>query len=492
MAQDTNIALYIEQIISDRDRLKTFIKETLGGTPANPEQLTQLVDWFVGTTSTPAGFVIQGSPTATVTEGTSYTIQKGWYNGGTITGIAGGGNYTLQDKTVTPTKSKQTVNSDESYYGLGTVTVNAIPSDYQDVTGVTATAGDVLAGKKYVVSDGTLTTGTMTNNGNVSKTLDATTGNQSYTIPGGYHGGSGKVQIVLETKTTTPSETAQTITPTSGKVLSTVIVNAIPDNYVDVSDATEVDTTTAQYVPTGTVLYGKNANGEPSKVTGTATKYNAKTVVLDCTKSGDSYTNTSEDIEKGYHEAGTVSISPQTKTVTSSNTAQTVTADSGKVLASVTVNAMANATISNPTVDTTTGLITTSVTTGGYVASGTKKTTQLTVQAAKTITPTTSSQTAVAKNVYTTGVITVGAIPTKYGDASTTTATASDILAGKIALGKDSSGNAISLTGTMVNNGDTSMSINPLTGVDWDIPSGYTTGGTITLTSDLETMLASI
>lgn len=489
---DTNIATYINQIISDRDRLKTFVKEQLGGTITTPGQLTQIVDWFVGTTSSPAGFIIQGSPTATVTEGTSYTIQKGWYNGGTITGIAGGGNYTLQDKTVTPTKSTQTVNSDESYYGLGTVTVNAIPADYQDVTGVTATAGDVLAGKKYVISDGTLTTGTMANNGAVSKTLDVTTGNQSYTIPKGYHSGSGKVQIVLETKTTTPTETAQTITPTSGKVLSTVVVNAIPDRYVDVTDATEVDTTTAQYVPTGTTLYGKNANGEPSKVVGTATKYPSKTTVLDCTKTEDSYTNTSEDIEKGYHEAGTISIVPQTKTVTSSNTAQTVTADSGKVLASVTIDAMANAVISNPTVDTTTGLITTSVTTGGYVASGTKRTTQLTTKGAVTITPTTSSQTAVAKNVYTTGVITVGAIPSRYGDTSTTTVTASDILSGKIAYGKNSSGDAIKITGTMANNGNTSTTIDPLTQTSVSIASGYTTGATITLTADLETALAGI
>lgn len=55
------------------------------------------------------------------------------------------------------------------------------------------------------------------------------------------------------------------------------------------------------------------------------------------------------------------------------------------------------------------GLITASATqTAGYVAAGTKSATkQLTVQAAKTITPTTSDQTAVAKNRYTTGAVTV-------------------------------------------------------------------------------------
>lgn len=62
------------------------------------------------------------------------------------------------------------------------------------------------------------------NNGNVTKTLDS--GTTSYTIPAGYHGGSGKVQIVTEEKTVSPSTSAQSVTPSSGKVLSKVTVNA--------------------------------------------------------------------------------------------------------------------------------------------------------------------------------------------------------------------------------------------------------------------------
>lgn len=53
--------------------------------------------------------------------------------------------------------------------------------------------------------------------------------------------------------------------------------------------------------------------------------------------------------------------------------------------------------------------------TAGYVAAGTKSATkQLTTQAAKTITPSTTLQTAVEKDVYTTGVVTVAAIPSEY------------------------------------------------------------------------------
>lgn len=88
-----------------------------------------------------------------------------------------------------------------------------------------ATEGDILSGKTAYV-DGTKVTGIMTNRGAVTKTLDTST--TSYTVPSGYHNGSGKVSISLEEKTATPTTSAQTITPSSGKVLSKVTVNAVP------------------------------------------------------------------------------------------------------------------------------------------------------------------------------------------------------------------------------------------------------------------------
>ena len=64
------------------------------------------------------------------------------------------------------------------------------------------------------------------------------------------------------------------------------------------------------------------------------------------------------------------------------------------------------------------GLITASATqTEGYVVAGTKSATkQLTTQAAKTITPSSSVQTAVAAGTYTTGAIKVAAIPNSYAN----------------------------------------------------------------------------
>lgn len=66
------------------------------------------------------------------------------------------------------------------------------------------------------------------------------------------------------------------------------------------------------------------------------------------------------------------------------------------------------------------GLITATATQAeGYVEAGTKSATrQLGTQAEKTIIPGKSSQTAVAKGVYTIGDVTVAAIPSEYQDVS--------------------------------------------------------------------------
>lgn len=110
----------------------------------------------------------------------------------------------------------------------------------------------------------------------------------------------------------------------------------------------------------------------------------------------------------------------QEKTASASpNGAVIVTPDTGKVLSKVTINTIPTTTQATPTIAVSSGgLITvTSKQTEGYVKAGTKTPIkQLDVQGAKTITPSTSSQTAVSAYKFTTGAITVA------GDANLTAA----------------------------------------------------------------------
>lgn len=233
-----------------------------------------------------------GAVSAQVQEGDTYTIPRGYHNGsGTVSGVSGGGNYNLQSKSVTPTKQQQNVTPDPGYYGLSDVTVGAIPVAYQDVSSVTAAAGDVLAGKIIVTSDGKQTAGTMSNNGAVSKTLTAD--DPSYTVPRGYHSGSGSVSIDPETKTATPTKSQQTIEASEGKVLSAVTVEAIPEEYVDTTDAT---------MAAADLLSGKTGYAGGSKVTGTMPNNGATNGTFD------GLTTTSYEVPAGYTSGGTVSL----------------------------------------------------------------------------------------------------------------------------------------------------------------------------------------
>lgn len=137
----------------------------------------------------------------------------------------------------------------------GTCTYNA------DTNDATATDAEILLGKT-AYNKGNKLTGTMPNNGGVAGTIATKAG--AYTVPQGYHDGSGKVTIdateqdklipkniregitilgVLGTmsgtegakpqaRTVTPTTAQQTILPQEGyNFLSSVTVNAIP--YVE-------------------------------------------------------------------------------------------------------------------------------------------------------------------------------------------------------------------------------------------------------------------
>lgn len=132
-----------------------------------------------------------------------------------------------------------------------------------DTASATATSADILAGKT-AAARGVMLTGAMKNNGAVSGTISRLA--EKYTVPVGWHDGSGKVQIAAdeqakltaeniregvvvlgvtgtmsgleevkaESPTVTPKAEAQTIVPSTGyNYLAQVTVAAIPYTETD-------------------------------------------------------------------------------------------------------------------------------------------------------------------------------------------------------------------------------------------------------------------
>lgn len=185
-------ATEIARLQAARNKLRN--KAVALGIGLSTDKLDTLADEF-------DGIVNRGAVSATVMEGDTYTIPAGFHNGaGTVSGVSGGGSYTLQSKSVTPTKSQQQITPDSGYYGLSDVTVAAIPAAYQDVSSVDTAASDVTANKIFVAADGTVTAGTMPVIGAVSATIDGLT-TTSYTIPAGRHNGSGTVSLTNDIET---------------------------------------------------------------------------------------------------------------------------------------------------------------------------------------------------------------------------------------------------------------------------------------------------
>lgn len=176
-------------------------------------------------------------------------INKVIYGGNTLIDLTG------DSVTASDVLSGVTFHLPSGASGTGTCTYDS------DTSADNAVVAEVLSSKTFHARGAALT-GTMTNNGAVSATIDDA--DDSYTIPQGYHDGSGTVTldatevaklknhnnikagvtilgetgtysgeaVSAQSKTATPTTAVQTILPDTGyDYLSQVTVNAIP--YVE-------------------------------------------------------------------------------------------------------------------------------------------------------------------------------------------------------------------------------------------------------------------
>lgn len=197
-------------------------------------------------------------------------------HGGFVTGGASG--VKLQSKTVTPSENTQTVNPDSSYDALSSVTVEAISNTYIGSSVTKKSAATYTPGTSdQNIASGQYLNGTQTIKGDSNLTAaNIKSGVKIFNVTGSYAGSSsGGNTPNLQTKTVTPSESTQTVSPDSGyDGLSKVTVNAISSTYIgsDVtkkSAATYIPKTTNQSIASGQYLSGtQTIKGDANLVAG--------------------------------------------------------------------------------------------------------------------------------------------------------------------------------------------------------------------------------
>lgn len=405
-----------------------------------------------------------------------------------------------------------------------------------DLTGDTVTAASLAQGYTAHDASGAPITGTMsggTEDGHVYQ--DA----QGYVV---LDDESGKTyQTVSKSYTPTESQQTETITAGSGyDAISqvSVTVGAISSSYVGsgITSRSSSDLTASGATVTAPAgYYSSSASksvangyaGPPESITETGASLSAGTNTITLTKAAE----VTPDVIAGYVSEGTedrcdISLTATVNTRSSSDltaSGATVTAPAGyyassasKSVSSGSAATPATTITANPSISvgsdgliTATASATKSVTptvSAGYVSSGTagtitvsgSNTSQLSTQAAKTVTPSTSSQTAVAAGKYTTGAVTVAAMPSGSVSASaakgtvsshsvSVTPTATVGTAGYLAAGS-TNGTAVTVSASELVSGTKSISENGTgidvtnyASVDVAVPSG---GNTVTISGN--------
>ena len=141
--------------------------------------------------------------------------------------------------TITPTKDTQIAAPKDVDHELVEVIIKPIPNNYSDISQTTATAKDLLLGKKFYTSEGQLQEGT--------------------------------IETFSGTDTIVPNKQQQKINTKEKYVLHDFTIEAIPQIYNDTSDATAISSD---------VLEGKTFYNSTGKNEGTISIYNGATSII--------------------------------------------------------------------------------------------------------------------------------------------------------------------------------------------------------------------
>lgn len=142
-----------------------------------------------------------GDANTEIDEQASLLVQAVAALNGKATG-GGSADPILQNKTVTPTTSQQTVTADSGYDGLDTVTVNAIPNSYVKPSATKAAATYTPGTSNQTIAAGTYLSGTQTIKGDTNlKAANIASGVSIFGIAGTHSGGENLDSVLSEQQT---------------------------------------------------------------------------------------------------------------------------------------------------------------------------------------------------------------------------------------------------------------------------------------------------
>ena len=164
-ATSSTLPMTVAEMTNAVSSIRTSSQVSVQTKTATPNDQTQVItpdsgyDYLSSVTVNP----VNATQLEATNNGT-YTPSAGTYYDEVVVNVGSGGSFNLQTKSATPTTSPQSVTPDTGYNGLSSVTIAAIPSNYADITNVTATTSDVLYGETFVDSTGTEKIGIMVAN----------------------------------------------------------------------------------------------------------------------------------------------------------------------------------------------------------------------------------------------------------------------------------------------------------------------------------------